>query len=58
MKQSILCKWFGLHTFEVLKEEDFLDKKGNVIGRVIVSRCSVCGKIKSNCILTEDNGRF
>ena len=58
MKQSILCKWFGLHTYEVLKEEDFLDKKGNVIGRVIVSRCSVCGKIKYNRIITEDDGRF
>lgn len=59
MKQSILCKWFGLHIYEVYKEEDFLDKKENVIGKVITSRCNICGKIKQEIIYTEEgHGRY
>lgn len=31
------------------------DPKGNVIGLVIVSRCTNCGKIKAKTIYTETN---
>lgn len=58
MKQSILCRFLGLHTYEIYKEEDFLDKKGNIIGKTIVSRCNICGKIKSNIVKTEEDGRY
>lgn len=35
----------GLHNYEVIKEEDLVmfDK---VIGKIIISRCIHCGKIK------------
>lgn len=59
MKQSILCKWFGLHVYEVFKENDLVDKKENVIGKVITSRCTICGKIKTdNIYIEEGHGRF
>lgn len=53
MKQNIWCKLFNLHKYEVFKEEDRLDSKGNKIGLVIVSRCSNCGKLKHTIIYTE-----
>ena len=31
-----------------------LIKKGNAIGKVIISRCSNCGKIKRKTIYTEE----
>lgn len=54
MKQNIWCKFLGLHKYEVLKEEKKTDPKGNVIGFVIVSRCTNCGKIFSKTIYTEE----
>lgn len=35
----------GLHNYEVIKEEDLVmfDK---VVGKIIISRCANCGKIK------------
>lgn len=53
MKQNIWCKLFGIHKYEVLKEEEFKDVHGIVIGKVIISRCTNCGKIKSIKIYTE-----
>ena len=53
MKQNVWCKFLGLHKFEVFKQENKTDPKGNVIGIVIISRCSNCGKIKSVRIYTE-----
>ena len=55
MKQNVWCKFFGLHKFEVLQQENKTDTKGNVIGIVIISRCSNCGKIKAETIYTENN---
>lgn len=54
MKQNIWCKFFNLHKYEVLKEENITDRHGNVIGVVIISRCSNCGKLKHHKIYTED----
>ena len=49
---SLRCK-LGLHKYEVYKEEELTDLKGNVIGKVIITRCSNCGKIHRNKIYTE-----
>lgn len=41
-------KWFrcffGLHSYEIYKEEVISDRS-IIIGKVIISRCSTCGKI-------------
>ena len=53
MKQRLLCKLFGFHKHNVLKEEDIKDKRGVIIGEVIVSRCDICGNIKQNKFYIE-----
>lgn len=53
MKQRLLCKFFGLHLYEVFKEELITDIRDNVIGKIIISKCSICGKITSKTIYTE-----
>lgn len=45
--------FFNAHKYEVLKEEEFKDVHGIIIGKVIISRCNNCGKIKSTKIYTE-----
>ena len=54
MKQNLWCKFFGLHKYEILKEETLNNKHGDIIGIVIISKCSNCGKIKQTVIYTED----
>lgn len=54
MSQNVWCKFLGLHKYEITKEDFKTDKKGNVIGKVIISRCSNCGKIKCKTIYTEE----
>lgn len=51
---SIKCK-FGLHKYEVYKEEELIDVRKDVIGKVIISRCSVCGKIRVDKVRTVEN---
>lgn len=51
---SIKCK-FGLHKYEVYKEEEFTDVRKDVIGKVIISRCYICGKIHVDKIRTVEN---
>lgn len=53
MSQNVWCKFFGIHKYEILKEEDLKDVRGLLVGKVIVSRCSNCGKIKIKRIYTE-----
>lgn len=53
MKEILMCKLLGAHKYQIHKETDKLDPKGNKIGIVIVSKCVNCGKIKSNTIFTE-----
>ena len=36
-------------------EEEYKDVRGNIIGKVIISRCSNCGKIKSIIVETVKN---
>ena len=52
-------KWlrcfFGLHSYEIYKEEIICDRTVN-IGKVLISRCSTCGKISLKIInLTNIN---
>lgn len=50
---NIKCK-FGLHEYEVYKEEDCITPKGNKIGVIIISRCKHCGKIAAKQVITVD----
>lgn len=53
MKNGIKCA-LGLHHYEVLKEEPLkLAGTSMEIGKVIVSRCTDCGKIKAIQIRTN-----
>lgn len=49
--KSFKCK-LGLHKYEVYKEEILSDVRGNIVGNIIISRCSVCGKIHVDKIYT------
>lgn len=52
--QDLKCL-FKLHKYEVYKEEEYKDVRGNIIGKIIINRCSNCGKIKSIIIETVKN---
>ena len=54
MKQNVWCKFLNLHKYEIMQEEKKTDRKSNVIGKVILSRCTNCGKIKQTVIYTEE----
>ena len=54
MKQNIWCRFLGLHKYEILKEENLNNKHGDIIGTVIISKCSNCGKIKQTTVYTEE----
>lgn len=57
--QNIWCRLFNLHKYNITETYDKLDRHGNVIGKVILSRCTNCGKIKSVTVYTEEGyGRF
>jgi hypothetical protein len=53
MNQNIWCRFFGIHKYEVYKEEQLKDVKGNVIGKAIITKCTNCGKIKCTKVYTE-----
>lgn len=54
MKQNVWCKLFNLHKYEIIKEETLTNKHGDIVGLVIISRCTNCDKIKSKTIYTEE----
>lgn len=59
MKQNVWCKFLNLHKYEIIKEEPMRDRKNNVIGKVIISRCTNCGKLRQTTIYTEEGyGRY
>lgn len=59
MKQNVWCRFFNLHKYEVMKEETLLNRHGDIIGTVIILKCSNCGKVTSKTIYTEEGyGRF
>lgn len=51
---SIKCK-LGIHKYEVYKEEELTDVRKDIIGKVIISRCSACGKIHVDKVRTVEN---
>ena len=53
MTQNVWCKLFNFHKYEILKEEELKNPHGILIGKVIISRCTNCGKIKSIKLYTE-----
>ena len=53
MKERLLCRLLGLHKYEILKEEKLQDKRGIIIGNIIISRCTICGNIKQHKSYTE-----
>lgn len=55
MKQNLWCKFFRLHKYEIIQQEKKTDPKGNIIGLVIISRCTNCGKIKIEFVATDAN---
>lgn len=42
----------GLHKREVYKEEDVINIRGEKTGKIIISRCVNCGKLKTTYIET------
>lgn len=56
-----MCKFdfikclFGIHTYEIHEEFELTDVRKDVIGTIIVSRCTRCGKIKTTEIRTVNN---
>lgn len=54
ISQNVWCRIFNLHKYEIIKEETLINKHGYIIGIVIISKCSNCGKIKSKTIYTEE----
>lgn len=53
MTQNVWCRFFNIHKYEILKEEELRNSYNILVGKVIISRCSNCGKIKSIKIYTE-----
>lgn len=44
----------GLHSLKIIKEEEVKNIAGTVIGKQIVSQCTVCGKLKVKYIHLSD----
>lgn len=53
MTQNVWCRFFNIHKYEILKEEELRNSYNILVGKVIISRCSNCGKIKHIRIYTE-----
>ena len=53
MTQNVWCKFFNVHKYEILKEEELRNSYNILVGKVIISRCSNCGKIKYVRIYTD-----
>lgn len=51
VRERILCL-FRLHKYEVYKETDIKNIRGEVEAIAITSRCKVCGKMKTHIVPT------
>lgn len=49
VNQDLKC-FFGLHKYEVYKEEEVKDYRDVVVAKSIINRCTNCGKIKVNAV--------
>lgn len=54
MKQNVWCKFLNFHKYVRMEEEPMRDRKSNIIGKVIISRCTNCGKLRQTVIYTEE----
>lgn len=43
------------HKYKVMERHDLLDDRNSIIGKVIVSRCELCGQITVKTIYTVNN---
>ena len=53
MTQNVWCRFFNIHKYEVLKEEELKNSYGILIGKIIISRCNNCGKIRIKFVATN-----
>lgn len=54
ISKNVWCKFFNLHTYEIIEKTFVKDVKDNIIGTTYVSRCTNCGKINSKTVYTEE----
>lgn len=43
------------HKYKIMERHDLLDDRNSIIGKVIVSRCELCGRITVKTICTVNN---
>lgn len=43
------------HKYKIIERHDLLDDRNSIIGKVIVSRCELCGQITVKTIYTVNN---
>lgn len=43
------------HKYRIMERHDLLDDRNSIIGKVIVSRCELCGRITVKTIYTVNN---
>lgn len=43
------------HKYKIMERHDLLDDRNSIIGKVIVSRCELCGQITVKTIYTVNN---
>ena len=56
MSQDFKCS-IGLHKYEVIEKKDIKNPYSAIIGTIIISRCTNCGKIKETTVYTDNNYR-
>lgn len=43
------------HKYKIMERHDLLDDRNSIIGKIIVSRCELCGRITVKTIYTVNN---
>lgn len=43
------------HKYKIMERHDLLDDRNSIIGKVIVSRCELCGQITVKTVYTVNN---
>ena len=43
------------HKYKIMESHDLVDDRNSIIGKVIVSRCELCGRITVKTIYTVNN---
>ena len=56
MSQDFKCT-IGIHKYGVLEKKDIKNPYSAIIGTIIISRCTNCGKIKETTVYTDNNYR-